>query len=434
VTARAFLALFGLLLLVPSANYQVFDGVPWSRLPEFVGLALLVPFVVSRPLRRLYGRLLHGVPALVRHGVLGLGLCAVAAKLVLLASGTHAGFLACYRSPVAAPPAGGCERSFENPFFRFGATRIDARLDFEPTTWDLSFVNSLRFNIYPWVKGNVVRDRLPVAAGWNGTVGQARPWTAEVRYVGVAAVRIDSMEAVRLPPRYDALAVGTVPIPAGRHRLAIDYAFDDGSRVGDGVAHGPYATFRLSRLRGAPPAAVPVVPARPAWGWRGTAAAIDLVVALLAVSLMAACARAVGSDAWVLAAVAIAAAIGAHSDRLLAPEFRGAWFFLPLAFSFGALVADARPRRLLTGYLGILTAGFALTLTRFDRLAVVTYRAAGNDWLTYESFARSILETWSLSGAENVFYYQPLFRYVRFAEHFFLGDGDPLILTWGSSP
>jgi len=35
VTARAFLALFGLLLLVPSANYQVFDGVPWSRLPEF---------------------------------------------------------------------------------------------------------------------------------------------------------------------------------------------------------------------------------------------------------------------------------------------------------------------------------------------------------------------------------------------------------------
>jgi hypothetical protein len=63
-------------------------------------------------------------------------------------------------------------------------------------------------------------------------------------------------------------------------------------------------------------------------------------------------------------------------------------------------------------------------------LNVVQYRAAGDDWLTYESFARSILETWSLRGAEDVFYYQPLFRYVRFAEHFVLGDGDPFLLAW----
>jgi hypothetical protein len=431
VTARAFLALFGLLLLLPSANYQVFDGVPWSRLSEFAGLALLVPFVVSGPLRRLYGRLLHRLPSPVRRGVLGLAVCALAAKLVLLASGTHAGFLACYRSPVAGPPAGACERSYENPFFRFGASRIDTRLDFEPATWDLSFFNSLRFNFYPWVKGNPVRDRLPLAVSWSGTVGRARAWTAEIRYVGVAAVRIDSLDAVRLPPRYDALAVATVPVPAGRHRLTIDYAFDDGSRIGDTTIPGPYATFRLGRLRGTPPTAVPVAPARPAGGWRVTAAAVDLVVALLAVSLAVACARAVAPDAWLLAAVAIAAAVGAAGDGLLPPAVRSAWLFLPLAVLFGALVADARPRRLLTGYVGSFIAAFALTCTRFDRLDIVAYRGAGEDWLTYESFARSILETRSLRGDEDVFHYQPLFRYVRFTEHFLLGDGDPLVFTGG---
>jgi len=72
VTARVFLALFALLLLLPSADYQVFDGVPWSRLPECVGLALLVPFVVSRPLRRRHGRLLDGNPhAYPRHFLIG---------------------------------------------------------------------------------------------------------------------------------------------------------------------------------------------------------------------------------------------------------------------------------------------------------------------------------------------------------------------------
>jgi hypothetical protein len=67
---------------------------------------------------------------------------------------------------------------------------------------------------------------------------------------------------------------------------------------------------------------------------------------------------------------------------------------------------------------------------RFGGLHVVEYRRGGDDWLTYESFARSILETWSLRGAEDVFFYQPLFRYLRFTEHLVLGDGDPFIWTW----
>jgi hypothetical protein len=369
----------------------------------------------------------------VARGVLlGLGLVALLAKLVLLASATHAGFLACYRSPIAAPPAGACERSYENPFFRFGATRIDRVLDFTPRTWHLSFVNSLRFGFPASVPESVRRDRLPLSATWTATVERPRAWTAEIGYVGVVAVQVDSMEPTRLAARYDTLAVAHVPVPAGRHRLIVDYAFDDASRVGDGRGLGPYATLRLARVQGATGGSALVRAARPAGAWRWIGTAVDVVVILFAATLVVTCVLVVNRDAWVPALVAGAAA-GGHFWVGHWPSGRaGTWLFLLLALLLGHLAVDARPRRLLGAYFGVLAAAFFLVSGRFDRLHAVEYRKAGDDWLTYESFARSILETWSARGGEDVFYYQPLFRYLRFAEHLVLGDGDPFIVTWAS--
>src|SRR5262245_57281001 len=116
ILSVSLLTLFGLLLLLPSANVHRLAGFPLSRLSEFLGLILLAPFLISPSLRRLYGVLLHGAPALARRAVLGAAVAAVALKLLLVASGTHAGFLACYRSSVAPPPVGSFERSYENPF------------------------------------------------------------------------------------------------------------------------------------------------------------------------------------------------------------------------------------------------------------------------------------------------------------------------------
>ena len=64
-------------------------------------------------------------------------------------------------------------------------------------------------------------------------------------------------------------------------------------------------------------------------------------------------------------------------------------------------------------------------------LGTVLTRSAGDDWLTYESHARTILDTWSLHGGEDVFYNMPLYRYVRFSERLLLGDGDLLVFAAG---
>ncbi len=202
--ARLLLLLSAAILVVPSANLHRLDGLPLSTGPELVGLTLLVPFAASRALRRAYAgwlRALGGrLPPGCRAGLVCLALLALAVKLGLLAAGAHAGFLACYRSPAAAPPAGACERSYENPFARFGVTRLDRAIDFGPTDWDLSFVNSVRFNFYPWVAGTILRERLPLDVSWQGVVEHARPLTAQVTYVGAATLGLDGVVVQELPP------------------------------------------------------------------------------------------------------------------------------------------------------------------------------------------------------------------------------------------
>src|SRR5215470_11508022 len=181
---RAGPLLFLLLLALPSANYQRFDGVPLSRAPEFLVLALLIPLLASRGLRRLHRRWIARWSPRLRTALAVVAMVALAAKLLLLASGTHEGFLACYRSTLEPPAVGTCEQSFENPFARFSVTRIDPAIDFDEQSWDLGFLNAVKFDPhYDGPRGRL-RWRLPIEASWRGDVERPAPWVARITYVG----------------------------------------------------------------------------------------------------------------------------------------------------------------------------------------------------------------------------------------------------------
>ena len=187
--ARACLLLgLALLLVLPSANYQVFDGLPLARAPEFLALALLIPLLLGRGLRRLHQRWMSRWPrplrvALIAAATVGLGL-----KVVLLASGTYQGFAACYRSSLEAPTTGPCERSFENPLFRFAVTRLDRAVHFGEHDWDLGFLNTVRFDRHydgPRAgSAGASRSRRRGAAPWNGHAPGSRgsPTSARRRF------------------------------------------------------------------------------------------------------------------------------------------------------------------------------------------------------------------------------------------------------------
>ena len=171
------------------------------------------------------------------------------AKLILLASGTFEGYLACYRSTLSDPPAGTCEKSYENPFARFDVTRIDRDLTFDEREWNLTFFNSHRFNFYAWEEGTVSRERMPFEVDWVGNLGQrAEDTELRITYVGEGTVRPTDRETIILAPSYGAPQVVNVHLPAETESHAITYRFDDGYRVGQPAEPGPYALFSLDAV------------------------------------------------------------------------------------------------------------------------------------------------------------------------------------------
>jgi hypothetical protein len=225
--ARMVPLLLAIVLALPSANFQIFDGLPFSHIPEFLAFVLLLPLIASRGLRRLHARWLSSWPRAARVAMRTAVGVAVGVKLLLLASGTSQGFLACYRSSLEAPENGPCERSFENPFFRFSVTRFDRVINFGEHDWDLGLLNSVRFDPHYVGPQGRLRHRLPIEATWRGDVERPEPWTARITYVGEATVIVDAdrpaatSTETTLAPRYGSTAVALVPIPGGRHTVRI---------------------------------------------------------------------------------------------------------------------------------------------------------------------------------------------------------------------
>ena len=433
--ARAAPLLLAVVLALPSASFQVFDGLPLSTGPEFVGLALLIPLLVSRGLRRLHTRWIARWPRALRAALLSTAVLAVVVKLGLFASGTHQGFLACYRTSLEPPVSGPCERSFENPLFRFAVTRLDRAIAFGEHDWDLGFLNTIRFDRHYFGNEGRFRRRLPLLASWRGEVEWPRPWLARITYTGEVVVRVGpdgppaGRSAVTLAPRYESPATALVPVPAGRHTLRVDYRWDDGSHWAGPPPVGPWATLRIERGRGPDnrePGAV-VRPVRPGAGWRALAILGDGAVVLLGIPLLLFSIGLLWRDAWLLALLGVATPVVNRVDQAWPGLLESFGLALLLWLVAWTVLARRWRRRLVTAYASLLYVTLFVTLRTFRRLDVVTLRDVASDPLFYESQARTILDTWSLQGGEPVFIYQPLFRYIRFAERLVMGDGDGLL-------
>ena len=100
---------------------------------------------------------------------------------------------------------------------------------------------------------------------------------------------------------------------------------------------------------------------------------------------------------------------------------------------FGLGLAGLSRRTAQPAFCAVALLMLAQETTLAGSVESVFLRIGGTDALTYESFAHEILDTWSLQGGEDVFYYQPLFRYIRFLQHLLLGDGDLLLAAFARS-
>jgi hypothetical protein len=413
-----------LLLLIPSNQLQQFDGLPFSHWVEFLALALLLPFLFLKQLRQNVADLFHKL-----HLPLGAfyaaGIIVLFLKAGLFFFGGPDGFIGCYFSPAQwAPsypgqgPSGACERSYEDLFHRSGATRIDQAIDFTPDSWNLIFLNSLRYDFPDSATDSIPRSRIPISARWSGKIDLEQAARVIVRYTGAGQISVGTL-TMAFPPSYDQVGEIAVDLPAGKQAFNLGYSFDDGSRTGQAEeTWGPGAQIHVTfdgaagqqLLRAISPG-LPVKAA--AWG-------ADILFILLILALIASFLTEVWRDKWVVLVLVV---------------FLAVCYSLPLSQRVREMGMNAglvgfwlwhclrKPVRPLAVYSILLSIGLANTLLFLPTLSRVVLRSAQDDPLNYESEAYSILSSGSLEGGEKVFVYQPMFRYIKFGEHVLFGDG-----------
>jgi hypothetical protein len=413
-----------LLLLFPAGNLPQFNGLPLSRWTEFLGLAFLLPFLFSGSLRdkaaELFSRIRFSLPLFYATGVIVLFL-----KVGLLMFGSRDGFIGCYYSPAAwAPgypgtgPSLGCERSYEDLFRRSLATRTDRTISFDPDSWNLTFLNSLRFDYPASDPSSIPRSRIPITATWVGFLSSEKASRVVVRYTGKGFVTVGSVVTL-LPASYDRVNEITLNLPAGRQNFLVQYSFDDGSRMGQAEdTWGPGAQLHVVLAGASGEQPLRVTP--PGLPWKLAAGGADVLFLLLLLVPLISILAGLWREKWVVLALAV---------------FLAVCYLLPLSQRVREMGMNAglagfwlwhclrKPVRPLTVYAVLLSVAVANTLLFLPAPNQVILRSAQDDPLNYESEAYSILSSGSLEGGEKVFIYQPLFRYIKFGEHAVFGDG-----------
>jgi hypothetical protein len=198
--------------------------------------------------------------------------------------------------------------------------------------------------------------------------------------------------------------------------FALDYRFDRAGRIGR-PAHGPYARLRV--LSGARPLSAVSPRLLP----RVEGAVGDVAVVVLGLSV---------AWLWVLILAALwpfAVATAAGGALVIAEATRTGTapggILVALVCALVLALAWKRPRYGLSfGFVALAGLAVIQAAYSFPSLHAVLYRGGGSDWLTYESFARDIFTTHSLQGGEDVFYYQPGYRYLLVVARLVFGEGD----------
>lgn len=405
-------------LLTPAGNVPILAGIPLINAASIVGLLLVVPFVISRKVRSVVVAHLGGVTPR-RTVIVGVLLAiAMVAKLALLVSGAHSGWEACYH-PVDAPQlASRCERSFDNPLFLQHATRFEQQLNYgaaradqvngalPQSNWNLSFFNSLRFNR---LQPADYRDHLPFSAVWKTSSARRNGEIIYVSYVGEGAIQIGSWRAV-LRPSYDRPATLSLRGAPRSGPATVSFAFRP-PRSLTGTTSQPYASLRLHHL-------TPIGPTAPE---KALAWLVDLPLLILLIALIYAYGRLATREVWAMLACTVLALLLTAHTAVSVQVMAG------LVVVLAALAVRPSWRMLLFAAWAVVMICAVRAHHLFPSWDTVTYRSAGNDPLTYESFARSVLDTGSLRGGESVFYYQPGFRYILFGLRTLFGDSDALL-------
>ncbi|MDA3012842.1 MAG: hypothetical protein O2801_09920 [Actinomycetota bacterium] len=315
-------------------------------------------------------------------------------------------------------------------------TRLDPYIDYAPinpnerqnianSNWNLGFVNDTRFNVLPEDSPSTDIRRFPFSARWTGNLAPfGNEGELRITYVGEGSVTLGT-DVIDLSPSYQKPSTYVAPVPPDATSFAIDFSFGSNDGLTNNPDPFPYAALKVESRQSLTSDWTLLEPRQLDISTRSIGLTIDLFQFGLIISLALAGRRIRHpvSNPILVQSIVIT---GASLLTFLAGTKTSLPLWL-LALPLGAVLMVAlrirsEVARLLLVALGV-TVAFIVAHSLFPSWTYVDFKTRGDDWLTYEHFARQILINRSLEGGEEVFYYQPGFRYILFAIHLVFGDG-----------
>lgn len=438
---RLVVAAAGLFLLVPTNASALFDGVPFSSPRELAVVIGLVFLLSLRSTRTPILAKIRNFSEIKRRSlVVVLVALALLKVIVYLTYPTQGEFEVCYRQfnarsgvsclhtfephpRLATVSAQFASRSTEVSTINFGPRDSEA-FRLSDSTWRLPFVNSLDLDrgFWPWQSKEKSIETFPFWAEYRGEVKLLPDESLKITYLGQGRILLDRTR-YDLSPAYDVPSVLLVSDWSGSGRLVVDFAYLNTRSNGDATSP-PYALLRVERLTEGRTELI-----------RPETLLVPLVLNVLTDSLV-----------WMALIFLIWIARRSVHHLLLGTTLAAAcWFLTSNRFDIGigplwfesevVLLAIA----LLTlggsrhryGYLlpSVFLVGLGLTIREVEasrgftpQIGDILVRLRGNDHLVYHGFAREMLSSGFLRGAEDIFYFQPGIRYVFYSLQLFFGD------------
>ena len=423
-----------LLFVVPGPKIGYFDGIPLSDVNEIIGMLLLFVSLAPRRFRSqiecqlatVFSRLNTKTQWMLK----GYLLLLVAIKILLAVSVSSAGqYSACYEGGSKLKGEIKCAVSFEDLTTDESRTRWDSGIVFEPdstdvttiglTNWNLGLINDLEFNVYPWVSGNPDLNRFPFRANWSAEIVVDGSREIRVKYVGEGQIRVGN-SSTNLPSSYDKVRLISIPTENRKSTISVDYVFDS-LATREEVPEGPYATLVIEGIK-------PIGTNHPT---RMALLLIDISLLVIFIMLGLFVLALFRKDAiwhlliWTIVLVVFTAVGNQWIVEQYRNQVRISSLVIAILFS---IICVFRPKRLPS--LGIplsLTLATHVVLRQVTTMDQVIYRSRGDDWMTYQAFARNMLREGFWRGGEDVFYYQPGHRYLLYLSRMIAGDSDAIV-------
>jgi len=438
-----FIILIAFCLLSPSYSGSVFSGIPLNTKLEFFVFLFLISFLLGLILiKRLNLSLnrkiiLYSIPIML----------IIILKIILFSqTADHPeGFKACYRALINELPEGECEFSF-NYFLKSKRdfTRYDEIIDFD-SDWRLGFWNESRFHVWQWVEGNQIRERNPFEVTWRGNILFPNDSEAElqIRYTGEGNIQLGN-NIIPLPTVYQSKNTFLVDMNELLSKdltkkndelilpIKIYYRFQDNSKVGmDKNTLGPNSNISVKLITGNEG----INFLRPYYVKDFKVIILSLfldsMIALFILVLIVSHLILLYKESKFLFIVYVLGGIVAlinlifqFSTNFINSAFKTNIFF----FIVVTIVYFTRKnKRVLYFFISFIFLTQLFVHINED-LGRVLYRGPGDDPMTYESQSRSIGKAENIAsffrGEEDIFYYQPFFRYYLAFNHILLGDGN----------